>query len=56
MSNLTRGDVLKLADLYVIEINEDSKEHLVEDINGNITEFNRQDIPELIGINPEKEI
>lgn len=55
MSNLTREYVLKLADLYGIEINEDLKEHLVEDINGNITELNRQDIPDLFDIDLEKE-
>lgn len=51
MSDLTREYVLELAKLYRIEINKDSKEHLVEDIDGNITEFNRQDIPDLVGMN-----
>lgn len=50
MSNLTREYVLELARLYGIEVNKDSKEHLVEDIDGNITEFNIQDIPDLVGI------
>lgn len=51
MSNITRDDVLELARLYGIEVNKDSKEHLVEDENGNITELKIQDIPDLVGIN-----
>ncbi len=51
MSNLTREYVLELARLYGIEVNKDSKEHLVEDENGNITEFKSQDIPDLVSIN-----
>lgn len=50
MSNITREYALELANLYGIEVNENSKEHLVEDVNGDITEFERQDIPELFGV------
>lgn len=50
MSNITREYVLELANLYGIEINKDSNEHLVEDLNGNITEFKSQDIPDLVGM------
>lgn len=51
MSNLTREYVIELARLYEIEVNKDSKEHLVEDKNGNITELKVHDIPGLVGIN-----
>lgn len=50
MSNITREYALELAKLYGIEVNQNSKEHLVEDVNENITEFERQDIPELFGL------
>lgn len=56
MSNITREYALELAKLYGIEVNENSKEHLVEDVNGHITEFERQDIPELFGLGFDSDI
>lgn len=50
MSNITREYALELANLYGIEINENSNNHLVENIDGDVTEFKRQDIPDLFGI------
>lgn len=51
MSNITRQYALELAKLYGIVVNKNSKVHLVEDENGNITEFKIQEIPDLVGIN-----
>jgi len=56
MSNITREYALELANLYGIKVNENSKEHLVEDINGNITELKEQDISEIFGIDFEDNI
>jgi len=50
MSNITRDYALELASLYGIEINEDSSEHLIEGINGEISQLKRADIPDLFGI------
>ncbi|MGN9160306.1 hypothetical protein [Clostridium sulfidigenes] len=50
MSNITREYALELANLYGIEINQNSNEHLVEDMNGDITELRIQDVPDLFGI------
>lgn len=50
MSNITRAYALELANLYGIEINQNSNEHLVEDTNGDITELKIQDVPDLFGI------
>lgn len=49
MSNITRQYALELANLYGIQINENSKKHLVEDIDGDVTELKKQDIPDLVG-------
>lgn len=56
MSNITREYVLELAKLYGIEVNKDSKQHLVEDENGHITELKKQDIPELFGVDFDSDI
>ncbi len=53
MSNITREYALELAELYGIKVNENSNEHLVEDIDGNITELKEQDISEIFGIDFE---
>lgn len=50
MSEITREYALELAKLYGIDVNENSKEHLVEDSNGNIAELEQQNIPELFGV------
>lgn len=56
MSNITREYAFELANLYGIEVNKNSKNHLVEDANGDITKFERQDIPELFGIGFDPDI
>ena len=56
MSNINKEYVLEIANLYGIEINENSDEHLVEDINGNITKLKKEDIPKLFGIELENAI
>lgn len=56
MSNITREYALELAKLYGIEVNKNSKEHLVEDANGDVTELERQDLSELFGIGLDSDI